>query len=79
MLWLILYDRLLLLLARLSVGLVDEEAGKLEAALTPLVHSGQEQVGRDEDDDRDDLDQTAEMVQKKSRNCIQVQNFLFCE
>jgi len=35
--------RLLLLLARLSVGLVDEEAGKLEAALTPLVHSGQEQ------------------------------------
>jgi Bardet-Biedl syndrome 9 protein len=35
--------RLLLLLARLSVGIPDEEYGKLEAALTPLVHTGQEQ------------------------------------
>ena len=43
----IIYFRLLLLLARLSVGLPDEEANKLEAALTPLVHNGQEQVDHD--------------------------------
>ena len=47
----IIYFRLLLLLARLSVGLPDEEANKLEAALTPLVHNGQEQVDFDCDDD----------------------------
>ena len=35
--------RLLLLLARLSVGMAEEDAAKLEAALTPLIHTGQEQ------------------------------------
>ena len=47
--------RLLLLLARLSVGMAEEDANKLEAALTPLVHNGQEQVddgGDDDDSDR---------------------------
>ena len=50
--------RLLLLLARLSVGMGEEDASKLEAALTPLVHNGQEQVddGGDEDVDDDDSD-----------------------
>ena len=46
--------RLLLLLARLSVGMDEEDASKLEAALTPLVHNGQEQVGCGGDEDVDD-------------------------
>ena len=41
--------RLLLLLARLAVGMAEEDAIKLEAALTPLVHNGQEQVDDDVD------------------------------
>jgi hypothetical protein len=36
--------RLLLLLARLSLNLTPEEIVKLEAALTPTIHTGQEQV-----------------------------------
>lgn len=38
------HARLLLLLARLSVGMTDDDARKLEAALTPLIHTAQEQV-----------------------------------
>ena len=38
------HARLLLLLARLSVGMTDDDATKLEAALTPLIHTAQEQV-----------------------------------
>ena len=36
--------RLLLLLARLTAGMDSEEADRLEAALSPVVHSAQEQV-----------------------------------
>ncbi len=39
------FCRLLLLLARLSLTLTEDEIIKLEAALTPTIHSQQEQVG----------------------------------
>jgi hypothetical protein len=38
------FVRLLLLLARLSLPISQEEQIKLEAALTPTIHTGQEQV-----------------------------------
>ena len=36
--------RLLLLLARLSTNISQEEFDRLEAALSPIVHIGQDQV-----------------------------------
>ena len=36
--------------------MAEEDAIKLEAALTPLVHNGQEQVDDDDDDDDDQED-----------------------
>ena len=37
-------NRLLLLLAKLSAGISGEEFARLEAALTPVIHTEQEQV-----------------------------------
>ena len=40
--------RLLLLLAKLSAGISGEEFARLEAALTPVIHTEQEQVKYEE-------------------------------
>ena len=56
MMMMMMIPRLLLLLARLAVGMAEEDAIKLEAALTPLVHNGQEQVDVDDDDEEEQVD-----------------------